>query len=249
MNRKIEERLRGQVPTAQVDALRAEAAQLDREVQNLVQALAHGTAYEAISAALAAKDLRLKAVRTQLDVLTRRVPDVTSFPRVEAQGVRDRLGAIWEDIRKLDGDRARMAFAQVFDGITVKPLRGSWENGWTLEMRTRPQVGFPEGAVVSSVGCGGRIQHFLETTPKGIGVRYRGRIFRNRVVRDLRRRLVAGLPAAEGACSPERCSFPGCNRPNHAHGLCDGHRNQLRRGVALSTLQPPRRRPRKLSEA
>ena len=155
VNRKIEERLRGEVPTAQIEALHAEAAQLEREVQNLVQALAHGTAYEAISAALAAKDGRLRTVRAELDVLTRPAPELASVPRVDAQDVRTRLGALWEDIRKLDGDRARLALAQVFDGITVKPLRGRWENGWTLEMRPRPQVGIPEGAVVSTVGCGG----------------------------------------------------------------------------------------------
>jgi len=38
------------------------------------------------------------------------------------------------------------------------------------------------------------------------------------------------------------CNFPGCDHPLHGAGLCDGHRNQLRRGVPLSPLRPPRRK-------
>jgi putative transposase len=40
------------------------------------------------------------------------------------------------------------------------------------------------------------------------------------------------------------CSFPGCKHPLHGSGLCDGHRNQLRRGVPLTPLRAPRRKPK-----
>lgn len=129
-----------------------------RRSVNLVDALARGTAYDAIQAALAAKDVRRAAAQAELEALTRPAARGAAAPLLSSEDVQARLGALWDDVRKLDGDRTRMALARIFDGITVKPLRGgSWEAGWTLEMRTRPQVGFPEGAVVSIAGCGGRI--------------------------------------------------------------------------------------------
>lgn len=36
------------------------------------------------------------------------------------------------------------------------------------------------------------------------------------------------------------CSFEGCDRPRYGHGLCNGHWQQRRRGVPLSTFRPPR---------
>lgn len=34
------------------------------------------------------------------------------------------------------------------------------------------------------------------------------------------------------------CSFPGCDKPHRAVGLCDAHRNQQRRGERLRPLRP-----------
>ena len=117
-------------------ALRAEVIQLEGEIAHLVEALARGTAYEAISAALATKDRRMKEARTELAVLSAPIP--SSVPKLSAKDVIARLGRLWTEIKKLDGDRTRLALRRIFDGIVVKPLRGAWANGWTLEMRTRP---------------------------------------------------------------------------------------------------------------
>jgi hypothetical protein len=117
-------------------ALRAEVIQLEGEIAHLVDALAKGTAYEAIGAALAAKDRRMKDARAELAVLS--APSPSSVPKLSTKDVTARLDRLWTEIKKLDGDQSRVALRQIFDGIVVKPLRGAWANGWTLEMRTRP---------------------------------------------------------------------------------------------------------------
>jgi 5-methylcytosine-specific restriction endonuclease McrA len=52
------------------------------------------------------------------------------------------------------------------------------------------------------------------------------------------RRKVAGLPS-EGPrrYAKSECSFPGCVRPHSAHGLCDGHNIQRRKGKELTPLR------------
>jgi hypothetical protein len=94
--------------------------------------------------------------KAELASLTR--PMTTQIPRVTAKEVVARLGRLWDDIRKLDADRARLALQQVFDAIVVRPLRGAWANGWRLEMKTRPwAVLLPRDAVAQIHGCGGGI--------------------------------------------------------------------------------------------
>jgi len=157
VNRKIDALAHGAVPSAKVAALEAEVARLEQEVARLIDALARGAAYDAISVALAEKDGRLKAARAELAGLARPVA-LPRIPKLTAKDVTARLGRLWEDIRKLDGDRTRLALQQFFDGITVKPLRGAWENGWRLEMETRPwAVLLSRDAVAQLHGCGGGI--------------------------------------------------------------------------------------------
>lgn len=36
------------------------------------------------------------------------------------------------------------------------------------------------------------------------------------------------------------CIFPGCVKPNFAHGLCNSHRRQLHLGIELRPVRPPR---------
>lgn len=36
------------------------------------------------------------------------------------------------------------------------------------------------------------------------------------------------------------CLFDGCDKPNHAHGLCSTHAMQKRRGVPLRAIRPPK---------
>ncbi len=157
VNRKIDDLMRRPTSSAKVAALESEVTRLEAEVARLVDALAKGTAYEAISAALSEKDKRLKTARAELAALSRPVP-LAKVPKVTEADVRARLERLWEDIHKLDGDRSRLALQQVFDGIIVKPLKGAWEKGWHLEMRTRPwAVLLPKGVFAYLVGCGGRI--------------------------------------------------------------------------------------------
>ena len=73
------------------------------------------------------------------------------------------------------------------------------------------------GRALEKFGCGGEMG-FFSPTEKAL---YTGRI-----------------------SPPGACSFPGCTHPLHGSGLCDGHRNQLRRGVPLTPLRPPRRKPK-----
>lgn len=157
VNRRIEERNRGDEQLRLAAGLRTEIGRLEEEVARLVEALAHGTAYDAIQGALEGKDRRLRAARAELEVLTRQRAPGGAIPQISAPEVRTRLQGLWEDIRKLDGDRARLALGRVFDRLTVKPLRGDWAAGWTLEMQPRPLAWMPEGAVVRLVGCGARI--------------------------------------------------------------------------------------------
>ena len=157
VNRKVDALTRGSVPSAKVTALETEVARLEREMARLVDALARGTAYDAISAALSEKDQRLKAARAELAGLAH-PPALPPIPRLRAKDVIARLGKLWEDIRKLDGDQARLALRQFFGTIIVKPLRGSWAAGWRLELETRPwAVLLPRDAVAQLHGCGGRI--------------------------------------------------------------------------------------------
>jgi site-specific DNA recombinase len=158
VNQKIEAMMRGTAASpTKVSALESEVTRLEAEVSRLVEALAKGTAYEAISAALSEKDRRLKAARAELATLTRPTP-LAKVPRVTVKDVTDRLQHLWEDVQALDGDRSRLALAQFFERITVTPLDGAWKRGWRLEMRTRPPVVLPRGAMVAQIqSCGGRI--------------------------------------------------------------------------------------------
>src|SRR5690349_1641122 len=66
VNRKIASLAAAAPSAAKVPALRGEVVQVEQEIARLVEALARGTAYDAISAVLAAKDARLRAARAEL---------------------------------------------------------------------------------------------------------------------------------------------------------------------------------------
>lgn len=156
VNEKIADLMQRTSPPAKVNALEAEITTLQAEVARLVDALARGTAYDTIAAALAEKDTRLKVAKAELEALTR--PLATKVPKVTQADARARLGRLYEDVQKLDSDRARVALKQIFDSVVVRPLRGAWENGWRLEMKTRPwAVVLPRDAVAHLHGCGGGI--------------------------------------------------------------------------------------------
>ncbi len=124
MNRKIEERNRATPDAGKVGELRQEVARLDEECRKLADAIAQGAAYRSVAAALDAKEGRRAAAEAELAALAAPVP-AAILPRVAPADVASRLTRLWDDIRKLDGDRARLALGQILDNIVVKPLRGS----------------------------------------------------------------------------------------------------------------------------
>jgi hypothetical protein len=121
-----------------------------------VDALAKGVTYDAISTALPSKETQLE----QLKERRREAAPVTIvFPATTEAEVRQRLDQIWNDLQDADRDRARLDLGRIFESLIVKPLNGSWSNGWLLEMNSRPQalVQPEDGRVAQLVGCGGRI--------------------------------------------------------------------------------------------
>lgn len=153
-NRKANDRNQRSEARAKAAGRRAELRRLDEEISNLVAALARGTAYDAISAALGDREKRRKAVAAEVDALTH--AQSVALPVLSKADVTARLNEIHQDLKKLDSDRAKLALERIFGGITVLPLNGAWENGWTLEMKTRPWAVLPS-TVASTSGCGGRI--------------------------------------------------------------------------------------------
>lgn len=124
-------------PEAKIAALRKEAARLETEIANVVDAIAAAPASHALAAALAAREARLAAVRAEVEALAApTAPD--AIPNVDERQVRARLAAIGEDLKRLDSDRARAALARMFGPITVEPLDGSWKNGWDLRIQAHP---------------------------------------------------------------------------------------------------------------
>ncbi len=69
VKRKQEEARRNDSPADRRGTLRSEIAGLEREIGRLVDALAKGTAYDAISAALSDREARLQRVRAELEAL------------------------------------------------------------------------------------------------------------------------------------------------------------------------------------
>lgn len=51
------------------------------------------------------------------------------------------------------------------------------------------------------------------------------------------------VPRQKKQTGRKTCTFDGCDRTNHAHGLCSTHAMQKRRGVELRAVRPPRPDP------
>jgi hypothetical protein len=154
VNQKLEERARAGRSSARSRSLRSEIAKLEREISRLVEALAGGRAYEAISGALAVRETRLAEAQAELESLEANAPD-QSFQPWTAEDVAARLHRIWDDLGDLDPDKVRATLDRVFAGITLKPLQDDWSKGWALEMEARPWAIMLPSKVVPKVGSGG----------------------------------------------------------------------------------------------
>ena len=100
------------------------------------------------------------------------------------------------------------------DPVTLTTAPEGYEVSLTLRNETAALAG---GRSLFSDGCGGPMDQFSPTEKA---------LYTRRI----------------NPCGA--CSFPSCDRPLHGAGLCDGHRNQVRRGVPLTPLRPPRRKPK-----
>ena len=136
VNGQIEELARRNTPMEKIATLRAEVDRLTLEARRLADAIAKG-AVEFLIDAAKEKDARLRAARVELEELSKPAP-LPVVPVATVEDVQARLEAVWTEIQRVDGDKARTHLQAFFGSIEVYPLRGSWKNGWNLELRARP---------------------------------------------------------------------------------------------------------------
>ena len=147
-----------------------EAVRLEKEVQNLISALAHGRAADTLTAAIESRKRELDDVHTQITSLSRPAVPINSKPWTE-EDVEARYDQLWDDLNGADREKARCALVLIFDEIIVEPLDGSWEKGWTLRMKTRPWAFMvPTGGVRMSLVAGARCPRYSKSGGRSASV-------------------------------------------------------------------------------
>jgi hypothetical protein len=164
---------------------------------------------------------RLRAEETKLREL-RHALAKASLPKGEAPERKvslEQVLAVLEQVEKVAAKspaRAREVLAGVVEPVTLTPTGDGYEVSLTLKNETAALAAGGRSTLLSE-SCGGAMEWFSPTE------------------KPLYTRRIS---------PPGACSFPGCRHPPHGSGLCDGHRQQLRRDVPLTPLRPPRRKPK-----
>jgi hypothetical protein len=114
VNRRAQDKVSKDDKAAQRKQLHAEAIQVEREMERLIALVEAGTAVEKVQAKLATKQARLTTIRAQVAAMTEPAPASELHTMTEAD-VRARLSNVWEEIKDLDPDRARLALGRIFE--------------------------------------------------------------------------------------------------------------------------------------
>jgi len=193
---------------------------LESKRAHLVRVLEDGASdVEALVDRLRALEAQLRELRARHAALLERQParQVIQFPSAAFV-----LVGAFEDIEgtlSADPTSARAAIEARLAPTALTPRKGPKGVHYRLETTLKIEPAALAGGrfvpeVSGNVSCGGLRWEF-SSAPKPVILKRIG--------------------------ERRRCRYPGCGHFQHGHGLCDGHRNQLRRGVELSPLQPPRR--------
>ena len=123
---------------------------MERETRRLAEAIAQGADLASVIDVLRAKEAELELARADLAELT--APKaVADYRPATMEEIRTQVDALLEDLAAGD-ERSRKALRKVITRITVEPSNGSWADGWSLTVQSRPWAIGSESRLAGSGG-------------------------------------------------------------------------------------------------